>query len=163
MQASWQIGGCIDMSGGGEFPSGEDYGRELRGFGINLLVRDVPRTLAFARDVLEAEIATADKDFAVLRHRVGGRVLAEWMLHADATYHANPLLGLIPVDHPRGAGVELRLYALDPDLAVQRAEAGGYVVLAAAANKPHGMREAYILDPDGYCWVVSKPLPKRAG
>lgn len=144
-----------------DFPSGEEYGRSLKGFGINLLVRDVSRTVAFLRDILLAEIATADKDFAVLRHRVNGQALAEWMLHADGTYHSNPLLGLIPADQPRGAGVELRLYHLDPDAAVVRAKANGYVVLAEAADKPHGMREAYILDPDGYCWVVSLPLSKK--
>lgn len=144
-----------------DFPSGEDYGRSLKGFGINLLVRDVMRTVDFSRDILQAEIATADKDFAVLRHRVNGRVLAEWMLHADGTYHSNPLLGLVPADHPRGAGAELRLYHLDPDAAVARAKERGYVVLAEPADKPHGMREAYILDPDGYCWVVSLPLAKK--
>jgi hypothetical protein len=26
-------------------------------------------------------------------------------------------------------------------------------VLSEAADKPHGLRESYILDPDGYCWV----------
>jgi uncharacterized glyoxalase superfamily protein PhnB len=147
----------------GEFPSGEVYGRSLKGFGINLLVREVARAVAFSRDVLQAEIATADRDFAVLRHRVDGRALAEWMLHADATYHSNPLLSLVPADGPRGAGAELRLYHLDPDQAVARAKAAGHVVLAEAADKPHGMREAYILDPDGYCWVVSLPLAKKSG
>jgi uncharacterized glyoxalase superfamily protein PhnB len=58
--------------------------------------------------------------------------------------------------------VELRLCQVDPDAAVARAEKAGYVVLNPAADKPHGMREAYILDPDGYCWVVSTPLAKKA-
>jgi len=144
-----------------DFPAADDYGRGLKGFGVNLLVRDVARTVAFSRDILLTETAMANEDFAVLRHRVNGQLLAEWMLHADGTYHANPLLGLIPADHPRGAGAELRLYHLDPDAAVARAKAADYVVLNEAADKPHGMREAYILDPDGYCWVVSMPLPKR--
>ncbi|TDQ78825.1 catechol 2,3-dioxygenase-like lactoylglutathione lyase family enzyme [Dongia mobilis] len=147
----------------GEFPSGEDYGRSLRGFGINMLVRNVARSVAFAREVLLAEVATADQDFAVLRHRVDGRVLAEWMLHADGTYHSNPLPSLIAPDGPRGAGLELRLYAIDPDAAVVRARARSDVILAEPADKPHGMREAYILDPDGYCWVVSRPLSKNQG
>ena len=33
----------------------------------------------------------------------------------------------------------------------------GGVVLAGAADKPHGVREAYILDPEGYCWVPTVP------
>lgn len=145
-----------------EFPAADDYGRGLKGFGVNLLVRDVMRTVAFAREILLAETAIADKDFAVLRHRVNGHVLAEWMLHADGTYHSNPLLGLLPESGVRGAGAELRLYHLDPDAAVARAKKLDYVVLMEPADKPHGMRETYILDPDGYCWVVSLPLAKRA-
>ena len=29
----------------------------------------------------------------------------------------------------------------------------GYEVLEPASDKPHGLREAYILDADGYVWV----------
>ena len=32
------------------------------------------------------------------------------------------------------------------------------MILQPPTNKPHGLREAYILDPDGYCWVPSRPL-----
>jgi hypothetical protein len=27
------------------------------------------------------------------------------------------------------------------------------VVLAASADKPHGLRECFLADPDGYVWV----------
>ena len=30
-------------------------------------------------------------------------------------------------------------------------------VLEPPDNKPHGLREVYILDPDGYVWVVDMP------
>jgi hypothetical protein len=33
------------------------------------------------------------------------------------------------------------------------------MVLAEAADKPHGLRESYIVDPDGYVWVPDRPLP----
>jgi catechol 2,3-dioxygenase-like lactoylglutathione lyase family enzyme len=135
-----------------EFMPAEEYGRSLQGLGINLLVRDVTRSVAFARDVLGASVAYADKDFAVLRY-ANGPTRAEWMLHSDGTYHSNPLLGLIGDAQVRGAGVEVRLYHCDPDAAVERAKAHGHHVLSEAADKPHGLRESYILDPDGYCWV----------
>ena len=32
-------------------------------------------------------------------------------------------------------------------------------VLAESADKPHGLRESYIVDPDGYVWVPDRPLP----
>ena len=79
-------------------------------------------------------------------------------LHADHTYHANPLADLLPEAGPRGAGAELRLFDVDPDSAAARVEGAGGMILQPPTNKPHGLREAYILDPDGYCWVPSRPL-----
>ncbi|MBA4097376.1 MAG: glyoxalase [Rhodospirillum sp.] len=143
-----------------EFMPAEEYGRSLQGLGINLLVRDVTRSVAFARNVLGASVAYADKDFAVLRY-ANGPTRAEWMLHSDGTYHSNPLLGLIGDAQVRGVGVEVRLYYCDPDVAVERAKEHGHHVLSEAADKPHGLRESYILDPDGYCWVPA--VHKRAG
>ncbi len=143
------------------FMSAEAYGQSLTGIGVNLLVRDIARSSLFARDVLGAEIVYSDKDFAVLRQGpvpAGGK-RAEWMLHTDGTYHSNPLLGLLSDVSVRGVGVEIRLYHCDPDQATAQAKAHHHHVLAPAADKPHGLREAYILDPDGYCWVPS--LPKK--
>ena len=139
-----------------EFMSAEDYGRSLKGLGINLLVREVARGVAFAHDVLGAHVVYADKDFAVLRY-ANGPTSAEWMLHSDGSYHSNPLLGLIGDASVRGVGLEVRLYHCDPDAAVARAQAHGHHVLQEATDKPHGLREAYILDPDGYCWVPGVP------
>ena len=132
-------------------PAG-DYGRGLTGLGINLLVGDVAASVAFAQAVLGAEPVYADADFAVLRH--GG---AEWMLHADHTYEDHPLHGFVAGLEGRGAGAELRLHHCDPDRAEAAARAAGYTILAGAADKPHGLREAFILDPDGYCWVPDIP------
>ena len=128
------------------------YGRSLRGLGVNLLVRDTARTVAFARDVLGLTIVYADPDLAVLRHGEH-----EWMAHADHTYDAHPLLPRTRVAALRGGGVELRVHDTDPDLAVATALELGYEVLEPADNKPHGLREAYILDSDGYVWVVDMP------
>ena len=44
------------------------------------------------------------------------------------------------------------------DLAAARAEAAGGTILQPPTDKPHGLREAYLLDPDGYVWVPSRPL-----
>ena len=44
-----------------------------------------------------------------------------------------------------------------PDAAVAAAPPAGYDVLDPAADKPHGLREAYILDADGYVWVSDTP------
>jgi len=125
-----------------------EYGKSLRGLGLNLLVHDVARAIRFQRAVLGAEVVYSDPDFAVLR-ACGG----EWMLHADHAYLDHPMHGIAATAEGRGAGLELRLHGRDPDAATAAARKAGYTVLAAAADKPHGLREAHIIDEDGYVWV----------
>ena len=131
--------------------SADAFGWTLRGFGVNLLVHDIDASVGFATRVLGAAVVYSDADFAVLR-----RGDAEWLLHADHTYEDNPLHGFVAGGAGRGAGVELRLYDCDPDSAEAAARADGHIVLAGASDKPHGLREVYLLDPDGYCWVPSR-------
>ena len=130
-----------------------DYSKTLKGVTLNLLVSDVPASVAFAEIVLQAETVYSDPDFAVLR-----RCDANWVLHADHTYDNHPLSGFVAGLNGRGAGAELRVHDLDPDDAESRAREAGYTILAGAADKGHGLREAYILDPDGYCWVPDVPV-----
>ena len=130
-----------------------EYGRGLRGLGINLVVRDVTTALVFQTEVLGAEVVHGDVDFAALRGYG-----AEWMLHADHTYSDHPLKGSLGGDLARGIGAELRLYGRDPDAAETKARELGFEVLAGALDKPHGLREAYIIDQDGYLWVPGVPL-----
>jgi uncharacterized glyoxalase superfamily protein PhnB len=130
------------------------YGRSLRpGLGVNLLVRDVGKAVRFATQALGATAAYADADFAALR--LAG---AEWMVHADHTYLDNPVTGILAGAETRGAGVELRLYGVDPDEVEAAARAGGWTVLAGAMDKPHGMREAVVVDDEGYVWIPAVPL-----
>ena len=129
------------------------YSAELGGLTVNLLVRDMPRATAFAREVLQATIVYEDPDFAAVE--AAG---AKWCLHADHAYSDHPLAGSLAETPVRGIGAELRVMGLNPDAAEARARAAGYEVLAGAIDKPHGMREAYILDPDGYLWVPSVTL-----
>lgn len=128
--------------------SAEAYGRSLRGIGFNLLVTDVPRAVAFATGVLGATSFYDDEDFAALRYNG-----ADFMFHADHAYRDHPLSGIVAGLEARGAGVELRLYGCDPDVAEAKARAMGFTILSGAIDKPHGLRECVILDDDGYAWV----------
>lgn len=128
------------------------YGRSLRGLSLNLLVRDINASLPFHREVLGAEVVYSDPDFAALSY---GEV--NWMLHADHTYLDHPLHPSLPQDQPRGVGAELRLHGRDPDVAEAAARRLGYTVLAKTTDKPHGLREVYIMDVDGYLWVPDVP------
>ena len=93
--------------------------------------------------MLGLTIVYADADLAVLRHGEH-----EWMVHADHTYDAHPLLPRTRVAALRGGGIELRVHDVDPDAAVGRgAGAAATRCWSPPADKPHGLREAYILDP----------------
>ncbi|MFP6729777.1 MAG: VOC family protein [Alphaproteobacteria bacterium] len=138
---------------GDPWMSADDYGRSLRGLGVNLLVRDMDAALPFHREVLDADVIHADPDFAVLR-----RGDAEWMLHADHTYQDHPLHGSLSEDLARGIGAEIRLYGRDPDAAEAVARKLDFTVLQGATDKPHGLREAFLIDADGYLWVPGVPI-----
>ena len=130
-----------------------DYGRTLEGLGINLLVREIEPALPFHRAVLDAEVVYGDPDIAVLR-----REGVEWMLHAHHTYDSHPWHSTVTSDAKRGIGVELRLHGRDPDAAESAARRLGFEIIQSATDKPHGLREAYIVDRDGYVWVPDVPI-----
>lgn len=138
-----------------ETVNASDFGRSLKGIGLNLLVRDVPRQVAFLCDVFDMKAFQVSADFAILTY--GENVL---QIHSDGTYHSNPLLSLLPEAGPRGGGLEIRLYETDPDKAVAKARAHeqDLTILQEATDKPHGLREAYILCENGYAFVPSLGL-----
>ncbi len=146
-----------------ETVSAEDFGASLRGLGLNLLVRDVRCTADFLQTVFGMQAHRLSADFAIMTYGDGPSQQV-FQLHADATYGANPLLAILPEAGPRGAGLEIRLYDSDPEQAVACLAAlpteqrDALTVLQDPSDKPHGLREAYILDFDGYAWVPSRPL-----
>ena len=132
--------------------SAPEYGRSLKSLTLNLLVNNLRSSIEFQTNVLEATVIYADPDIAILQ-----ACGAEWMLHADHTYLENPLYDLISHVDKRGIGAEIRLHGCDPDRAVERARRFGYPVFAEVKDKPHGLRECYLLDPAGYIWVPDVP------
>jgi hypothetical protein len=136
----------------------EEVGRALRGFGLNLLCRQVRPMADSIAAVLDMRVIRANDDYAII---AGPPVAASLIiqLHADSTYHANPLPSLLPEAGARGAGAEFRLFGIDPDAAAARATTAGWHVLQAPANKPHALRETFLLDLEGYCWVPGVVIP----
>ena len=135
--------------GPGWTTSPPEYGHALPALTVNLLVHDVTRSVRFYREVLDAEVRHADLDFAALR--IGAHDL---MLHADHTYDRHPWSPELAGGRRRGLGAELRLLVADADAIERRARAAGALVLGAAIDKPHGWRETWLQDPDGYLWAV---------
>jgi hypothetical protein len=138
-----------------ETVSASGFGKSLSGIGLNLLVRDVVDLSAFLCDVFDMTAHRVSADFAIVRY--GDQI---FQLHGDQTYHSNPLLGLLPENPPRGGEVEIRLYDTDPEEAVTRVAKHSYgaTILQPPTDKPHGLREAYILCANGYAWVPSHAL-----
>lgn len=136
-----------------ETVSAPEFGASLRGIGLNLLVRDVLAQTEGLCTLFGMRAFQASRDFAILQY--GQQV---FQLHADATYAKHPLLNLLPENPPRGAGIQIHLFDTDPDDAAQRANSVGFTVLQPPTDKPHGLRECFLLCPDGYAWVPSRPL-----
>ena len=130
-----------------------EYGHQLPQFTVNLIVRDLARSVAFYRDVLGADVQYSDPDFAALRVSE-----LDFMLHADHTYDDHPWYGRLVGDEGRGLGAELRLFGVSPDEIEARARANGATVVQPATDKAHGWREMMVADPDGYVWAIGEAI-----
>lgn len=130
-----------------------ELGRALSGVGVNILTRDAARLAGFAVEVFGLRAHRVSADFALLEH--DGALI---QLHADATFAAHPLHALLPEGAPRGAGVQIYLFGIDPDAVAARAEAAGGMVIEPPADKPHGLREATILAPEGQAFTAAQRL-----
>ena len=132
----------------------DEYGRKMPRFTVNLLVRDMARSVAFYKRVLGATVQYSDPDFAALE--LAG---LEFMLHADHTYDHHPLHARL-TQGERGSGAELRLLGVDPDQVETRAKSHGATIVQPAKDLPHGWRDVMVCDPDGYIWAVGVVLPR---
>lgn len=134
---------------GAERPDPMAFGRGLAsGVGVNILVKDVEASIRWQAAVLGAVVIYWEDHFAIVRAQ--GSV---WLVHSDWSYRDHEMTGVVRGVEARGAGVEIRLYGADPDDCEARAREVGGIVLAGSLDKPHGLREAYLVDPDGYIWV----------
>jgi catechol 2,3-dioxygenase-like lactoylglutathione lyase family enzyme len=131
-----------------------DYGRTLAGLSVNLIVRDITRSLPFYTQVLHLTELCSDDDFAALEGQ-GVRL----QLHADHTYERMPWAARLRDQGKRGLGAEIRILGIEPEAAERRAREAGFAVLAATRDWPHGWRDCVLEDPDGYTFAVGTPLP----
>ncbi len=125
------------------------YGRTLEGLSVNLIVRDIARSVPFYTDVLGFAALYSDPDFAALQ-REGVRL----QLHADHTYEKMPWAPMLATDAPRGLGAEIRILGIDPEAVERAARARGDAVVLPTRQRGHGWREVIVSDPDGYVFAV---------
>jgi len=133
--------------------SAADYGRTLTGLSVNLIVRDVGRSIPFYTGVLELRLLYSDDDFAAFE-----RDGAKLQLHADHTYARMPWADRLSEGTRRGFGAEIRILGIDPDAAEKRAREAGFTVAVSVRDWPHGWRDCVLEDPDGYTFAVGVPL-----
>src|SRR5690348_14515354 len=142
---------------GEAFMPADEYGRGMRPFSVNLLVRDIQASLSFYERVLGAAARYVDADFAVLK-----LLYFEFLLHADHTYDCHPLSERLKAPGLRGTGAELRVLGIDPDSLEKRARAAGVTIIQTTRDFPHGWRDVMVADPDGYIWAVGVPTTKES-
>ena len=133
--------------------SAEEFGKSLTGLGVNIIVKSPEQTAQFLETVFELYPSQLGADFALILYQDD-----IFQLHSDKSFAAHPSYPHLPENPPRGAGIEIRLYNSDPDQACAKAQAYDCMVLQPATDKPHGLREATIPCPDGYMWVLSRPV-----
>jgi hypothetical protein len=129
------------------------YSKELSGLTVNLLVKDIQKATEFVEHVIEADIVYEDIDFAAVEG-----FGSKWCFHADHTYDRHPITDFISLKNTRGMGIELRLLGCNPDRAEMMAIKHGFKVISRSQDKPHGLRECYIIDSEGYCWVPCEKI-----
>lgn len=112
-----------------------------------LTTRDMPRALAFYRDVC------------------GGTVSYQFPPEGDPGYVAVELgsghlgIGLEPPGDPQPPRLtDLCVYTDDCDAAVERLRAAGAPILEEPADQPWGERMARVADPDGNRLVIMTKL-----
>ena len=132
----------------------DEYGRVMPKFSLNLLVREVARSVPFYKIVLGATVRYADQDFAALNLQG-----VDFMLHSDHAYDHHPLFERLKAGGARGTGAELRVMGIDPDAVQKRAKAAGAKIIQPAMDFPHGWRDVMLEDPDGYIWAVGVAIP----
>ena len=116
-----------------------------RDLSVALTVRDLPRTLAWYRDVVGFYVdEEIESDGAVrwVRLLAGNVEIVLEQAVDDAT--------------ATGAGVSLRVTtAQDVAALAERVESHGHAVEAEAADPDRGLRQIRITDPDGFTYVIS--------
>lgn len=107
------------------------YGKTLTGLSLNLIVRDLAKSVPFYRDVLGMMVHYSDEDMAAVQLDT-----TQIVLHADHTYDKQPWASRLPETGKRGA-----------------------TILLGARDWPHGWRDVVLEDPDGYTFAVGTVLP----
>ena len=117
-------------------------------FRVELFVEDVDASARFYAEALGFEVERREPGYAHLRRGDAELGLASvTLLPEDGP---GPAFTRKAVARGRGAGVEIVLEVDDLSKAAQAVEAGGYALLEPEQDRPWGLRDLRVIDPDGY-------------
>lgn len=74
----------------------------------------------------------------------------------------HPEIGAFSPENYGGSSVSLHFYVENCDGTYQQALAAGAKTVREPIDQPHGHRQAGVLDPFGYKWLISTPLSKQS-
>lgn len=117
-----------------------------------LTTRDMSRSLAFYRDLLEAKVEyqfPSEGEPGYVGLRVGS---SHFGIGLDAEGEA-----VLPAGRPRP--IELWVYADDCDAAIERLRSAGVTIVDEPADQPWGERMAKVEDPDGHRLYIASRGP----
>jgi lactoylglutathione lyase len=114
-----------------------------------LATRDLPRLLAFYRDLLDGSVSYQFPD--------GGEPAFVALDIGTSQLGLADDPDLPDGDRPPDARFSLWIYAEDCDAAVERLRAGGTRILEEPADQPWGERIARVLDPDANRVIIGSP------
>lgn len=124
---------------------------------MELFVEDMDRAIAFYRDVLGFELVRCDEGYASIRR--GEVVLGIGpitKLPEEGGYFTQPRLR-----HHRGLGVEIVLEVEDVAAEEERMLATGWPIETSLQDRPWGLADFRLTDPDGYYLRVTE-FPRSA-
>jgi len=114
-------------------------------------VRDVDASVRFYVDKLGFVALRQEPDFAVVALGDAHVLLAHESIAVDRAELASTT---------RGAGLNVRIMVDDVDEIYERAKASGVRIVHDIRDRPYGLRDFILADPDGFMLRFAAPLAK---
>ena len=128
---------------------------------FELFVSDRDRSVDFYTSVLGFEVQRLDESHALL---TCGQVTLGLGRQADLPENGDgPGFTQQRLERDHGAGVEIVLETTDLDLLYERVRRSRYPLAAAMQDRPWGLRDFRVADPDGYYLRITTPMAAGAG
>ena len=112
-------------------------------------VSDLSRSVRFWKDELGCRVLRQDANFAGLVFEDAHIMLA--------TAHSDAIARWLD-SGPRGVGMHVRFMAKDLDDLYRRLVNNGVPIVSAIADRPYGLRDFIIADPDGFQLGFAAPI-----